>query len=73
MQEIMKGNHKDPSAFLCGFGECNEVSPKPLAFSFQVPMPFTHIFTTLWQQLYQLLAQNSSMRQIFFIIFVSII
>lgn len=52
MQEIMEGNHKDPSGFLCGAGKCNEILPEPPAFSFQEPMPFTHnIFTTLWQQL----------------------
>lgn len=49
MQEIMKGNHKDPSGFLCGVGECNEVFPEPLSFSFQVSMPFSrNIFTILW-------------------------
>lgn len=57
MQEILTGNHKDASGFLGVAGECNEDSPEPLAFSFQVHMPFSHnIFTTLWQQLSQLFA-----------------
>lgn len=49
MQEIIKGNHKDPSGLPCGVGECNK-GPEPLAFLFQALMPFTpNIFTTLWQ------------------------
>lgn len=60
MQGTLTGNDKDPSGFVGVRGECNEDSPEPPAFSFQVHMPFSrNIFRTLWQQLSQLFARSS--------------